>query len=302
MAKIERHPEVENYIHEMTLAEIADRKGIADFFEEGQMIILKDFRLSFDVTALSSLNKSVDNVEDSRLRKALKKMKATSFFEGEPPIAKGDRLLFADPVRQAIFDVLCKGERALFEHASSELSKAHETVLRIFDICFPGYVPFRFIPSVRLTQTLFENLHWDNHSIDDDFHQARIFVNLDSRPRIWHTSHRFPEMVRRLYHDHRLERFAGQDPNLLLNYINGDVLGGTGKIWMENLPKHRIAFEAGEVWLGESRLISHQIYYGESAMVYMWFIRASAMANDANRFNRQLEALHEAFAAEPQLG
>ncbi len=301
MAKIERHPGVEDYIHELTLADIAARNGIADIFEEGQMIILKDFRLNFDFAALASLNKSIDEVEDVRLRKTLKKMKGTSFFEGEPPVVKSDRLLFADPVRQAIFDVICRGDRALFEQASSELKKAHEDVLRIFAICFPEYEPFRFIPSVRLTQTLFENLHWDNHSIDDDFHQARIFANLDSRPRIWHTSHRFPEMVRRLYREHRLEQFAGQDPNLMLDYVNGDVLGGTRNIWMENLPKHRIAFDPGEVWLGESRLISHQIYYGESAMVYMWFIRASGMANDANRFNQRMAALHDSFAtvAEP---
>ena len=75
---------------------------------------------------------------------------------------------------------------------------AHEETLRIFDICFPDYEPFRFIPSVRLTRTLFENLHWDNHSIDDDFHQARIFANLDTRPRIWNVSHRFTDWVRAL--------------------------------------------------------------------------------------------------------
>jgi hypothetical protein len=37
-------------------------------------------------------------------------------------------------------------------------------------------------------------------------------------------------------------------------------------------------------------------------MVYMWFIRASGMANDANRFNQQLAALHESFATEAEPG
>lgn len=302
MAKIERHPDVENYIHEMTLAEIEGRGGVADIFEEGRMILLKEYRLDFDFGALEALHKSIDGVEDARVRKSLKKLQSPFFFEGEPPVKAGDRLVFREPVRQAIFDVLCRGDRAIFDRAAHALKSAHDEVVRIFGICFPDYDPFRFIPSVRLTRTLFENLHWDNHSIDDDFHQARIFANLDSRPRIWHTSFRFPEMMERLYREHRLERFAGKDPNLMLDYINGDVLGGTRNTWMESLPKHRIAFDPGEVWLGESRLISHQIFYGESAMVYMWFVRAATMANGNNRFNHRIEALHSTMAERPQLG
>ena len=164
--------------------------------------------------------------------------------------------------------------------------------LRVFEAAFPGYDPFRLVASLRLTRTLFENLHWDNHSIDDDFHQARVFANLDVRPRIWHVSHRFPEIMRDLYDAYDLGRFAGGDPNEMLNYINGDVLGGTGRKWMDKLPKHRLAFDPGEVWLGESRLVSHQIFYGEAAMVYMWFVQAASMANPGSRFNNRVEEVH----------
>lgn len=300
MARIDRHPDVENYILEMSLSEVADRGGVADIFEEGRMILLQDYRLDFDFDALQALAKSTDGIEDKRTRKTLKKLQAPFFFEGTAPTVDGNRLIFGDPVRQAIFDVLCYGDRDIFDRAASALKSAHDEILRIFGICFPGYEPFRFIPSLRLTQTLFENLHWDNHSIDDDFHQARIFANLDTRPRIWHVSHRFPDMVHKLYQEHDLGRFAGKDPNLLLDYINGDVLGGTQNTWMENLPKHKIAFDPGELWLGESRMISHQIFYGESAMVYMWFLKATSMANADNRFNLRLEALHRQAQVEFQ--
>ncbi|QUT04372.1 hypothetical protein KFK14_15015 [Sphingobium phenoxybenzoativorans] len=298
MAKIERHPDVADYIVEMTLPEIEARRGIADLFENGQMVILKDYRLAFDFEAIGRLTKSTDRVLDGKIRKALKKLQAPVFFQGEAPIVKGGRLLFADPVRQAVFDVLCNGDRVIFDRASHALESAHGEILRIFGICFPDYESFRFIPSLRLTRTLFENLHWDNHSIDDDFHQARIFVNLDTRPRIWHISHRFIDYMRGVYREHDLGRFAGKDPNLMLSYINGDVLGGTTKTWMEALPKHRIAFDSGELWLGESRMISHQIFYGESAMVYMWFVKAASMSNADNRFNARIENLHELMAAE----
>lgn len=292
MAFIERHPDVEDYFVEMSLGEIKGRGGIADIFEEGRLIIIRDFRLDVDFGALAALSKSTDEIEDAALRKKLKKLTAPYFFEGKPPVEDGDRLLFPDATRQAIFDVLCRGDKETFERASGALRHAHEEILRIFELCFPNYEPFRFIPSVRLTRTLFENLHWDNHSIDDDFHQARIFTNLDTRPRLWNVSHRFIDWVRDHYDAYGLDRFAGQDPNVMLDYITGEVFGGTRRTWMDNQPRHRVAFDPGEVWLGESRIISHQIMYGECAAVYMWFVKAATMANPDNRFNLRVEDAH----------
>lgn len=292
MAVIERHPDVDDYFVEISLGDVAKRGGVADIFEEGRVILLKDYRLDFDFAALGALSKSTESIEDGPVRKKIKKMTSTLFFKGEPPVEKNGKLLFEDPIRQAVFDVICRGDRETFERASRALKLAHQEVLRLFDICFPDYDAFRLIPSVRLTQTLFENLHWDNHSIDDDFHQARIFTNLDTRPRIWSVGHRFPDWVRMHYDEYDLGRFAGKDPNLLINFATGDVLGGTKSIWKDNEPRHRIAFEPGEVWLGESRLISHQIYYGEAAAVYMWFVTTASMSDPDRRFNHRLEALH----------
>jgi hypothetical protein len=295
MALIERHPEIEDYFVELSLPEIESRGGVADIFEEGRLVILRDYRLDFDFGALAALSKSTDEIKDPGLRKRLKKLTAPSFFEGKAPTQHGAGLRFPDPLRQAIYDVLCRGERDTFERASTALQNAHSEILRIFEICFPNYEQFRFIPSVRLTRTLFENLHWDNHSIDDDFHQARIFTNLDTRPRLWNVSHRFTDWVGRHYDEYDLERFAGKDPNLMLDFITGEVFGGTRRTWMDRQPRHRVAFDPGEVWLGESRLISHQIVYGESAAVYMWFVKAATMSNLNNRFNLRVEEVHRAM-------
>jgi hypothetical protein len=292
MALIERHPVVEDYFLEFSLVDIAERGGIADLFEDGYLIILKDYRLKVDGSALARLSRSIDTVEDAGIRKRLKKLTANHVFEGPPPRESSGRLIFDDPLRQAIFDVLCRGDRDIFEGAARALKQTHEETLRIFETCFPGYEPFRLIPSVRLTRTMFENLHWDNHNIAEDFHQARIFANLDTRPRIWNTGHRFPDWVRMHYDRLDLGRFAGKDPNLLIDFVTGEILGGTRKTWMDKEPRHRIAFDPGEVWLGESRLISHQIYYGELALVYMWFVRASSMSKPDKRFNARIEKLH----------
>lgn len=301
MARVDRHPQVKDYFVEMDLAEIGARGGAADLFEEGRLILISGYRLPIDYGAFEALGKDIDAVADIGTRRKIKKLTATSFISGEPPRKRslfdrtGPARIFDTPLRQALFDVVCKGDPDIFDRARDALIVAHDEMERIFGICFPSYKPFRFIPSIRLTQTLFENLHWDNHSIDADFHQARLFGNLDSRPRIWHVSHHSDDYLRQIYDEHDLGRFAGKNPNLLLDYVH-DLLGGVSDTWMEHLPKHRIAFEPGEVWSGESRLISHQIFYGEAAMVFMWFMEASDMVNPRNRFNERIEAVHSEMA------
>ena len=292
MALIELHPEVDNYILELSLPEIRARGGVADLVEDGNIVIIKDFRLDLGGGVLAELAKDTDEIEDADLRRRLKKLQSTTFFEG-PQKRRWRGAQFDDPVRQAVFDTLCKGDAALFQRASDMLQKAHEGALRLYEDCFPSYNAYRLMPSVRLTRTLFENLHWDEHWIDGDFHTARVFANLDVRPRIWQLSHRFPDIMRLLYRHHRLERFAGKNPNELLSYINAEVLGGLSYKWKDELPKHRIAFEPGEVWVGESRLVAHQIYYGEAALVYMWLVDTASMANADNRFNVQVDRIHQ---------
>ncbi|MCW2338518.1 hypothetical protein M2337_002751 [Sphingobium sp. B2D3A] len=302
MARVDRHPEVKDYIVEMTLGEIQARGGVADLSEDGQLIVLADYRLPIDHAAFDALDKRAEVISDLGIRRKVKKLTDDAFLAGKPPRRRsifdrtGPARVFNDRLRQTVFDVLCRGDPDIFDRTRTALKVAHDEMLRIFGICFPSYNPFRFIPSIRLTQTLFENLHWDNHSIDDDFHQARLFGNLDARPRIWHVSHHSDDYLRLIYDEFDLGRFAGKDPNLLLEYIHADLLGGLTDTWMEHLPKHKIAFESGEVWSGESRLISHQIFYGEAAAVFMWFMKATDMVNPKNRFNERVAAVHRDMA------
>jgi len=305
MATIIKHPDVEDYFVELTLDEIRSRPdGITDLYEANRLILLKDFRMPIDLDVFKEMSGNIGKVDDPKLRKHLKKLTSTKFFEGAGPEFVEDEngggaygsFATEDPVRRAVYDVLCNGNAALFARASQAMETAHAVALDLFATCFPTYSYFRVVPSVRLTTTLFENLHWDNHQIVDDFQQVRIFCNLDQRPRLWHTSHNFVTYAEQLYREHNLERFAGRDPNEMNNYICGDVLGGTRKACTDPLPRHVIGFEPGEVWFGESRMISHQIFYGERAMVYMFFVSPEGMLAPDRRFNHQVDDLHRRMA------
>ncbi len=287
----------------MTFDEITERRhGVTDLFEDGKLIIIKDYRLPFDFTALEHLDDRLDDVENVGIRRKLKKLEATTFFEGNAPKAVCDEngvpksLRFDNSVRQALFDSLCQGSPDTFNNASSALKTAHDELNRIFRACFPSYNPTRLVPSIRLTETLFENLHWDNHSMIEDFHQVRIFCNLDSRKRIWNLGDRCLDYLETHYRQHGLAQFAERDPTEMLRYISKQILGGVHDICKDDRPRHSVAFEPGEVWIGESRMISHQIWYGQRATVYMWYVDINSMHDKSNRFNARIEDLHARMA------
>lgn len=299
MAKIIKHPDVEDYFVELTLDEIGQRPhGIIPEYEANRLIILKDYRLPVDLKVFEAMSTNLAKIDDPKIRRTVKKMASTSFYGAGK--SDEDPKTTQDPVIRAAYDILCSGNEDLYRDASNALRRAHEEVLRLYATCFPDYGFYRLVPSIRLTQTLFENLHWDNHQIDADFQQARIFCNLDERPRIWHVSHNFANYARQLYDEHDLSRFAGKDPNLLNDYICGDVLGGTRNACRDNLPRHVIGFEPGEVWFGESRMLAHQIFYGERAMVYMFFIDPERMLSPERRFNAQMDTMHRERAGTSQ--
>ena len=85
MALIELHPDVDNYILELDLAAIRERGGVADLVEDGKVVIISDLRLDLDQGVLDELAKSTDAIDDASVRRSLKKLEATAFFEGEPP-------------------------------------------------------------------------------------------------------------------------------------------------------------------------------------------------------------------------
>ena len=244
----------------------------------------------------------IEGVEDEKIRRKLKKLESTTFFEGNAPETVLDdngvpkSLRFDNTLRQSLFESLCQGDPAIFNGASSALKSAHDELNNIFKVCFPDYRPTRLVPSIRLTETLFENLHWDNHSMIEDFHQTRIFCNLDSRKRIWNLGDRCLDYLEANYRQHGLAEFAERDPTEMLVYISKQILGGVVDICKDARPRHSVAFDPGEVWICESRMIAHQIWYGLRATVYMWYVDINSMHDKRSRFNARIEDLHARMA------
>ena len=62
---------------------------------------------------------------------------------------------------------------------------------------------------------------------------------------------------------------------------------------LDRLPKNHIAFEQGELWLCETRLVSHQIYHGEKAFAAMYFSTPESMDRPDLLFDARVEQLHQ---------
>ena len=96
-----------------------------------------------------------------------------------------------------------------------------------------------------------------------------------------------------MYGEQRLRRFAGRNGDDLNYFVNNNVLGGMRTPCLDRLPKNHIAFEQGEVWLCETRIVSHQIYHGAKAFAAMYFSTPDSMDRPALAFDQRIARLHE---------
>ena len=84
MALVELHPEVQEYVVPLTLAEIEHRGGVADLVEDGRLVVISDVRLNIDFATIERLAKSTAAVSDDQLRRQLKKLEATRRWRPRP--------------------------------------------------------------------------------------------------------------------------------------------------------------------------------------------------------------------------
>jgi hypothetical protein len=179
-------------------------------------------------------------------------------------------------------DIVCESERVL--------SRA----LPIYEKIFEGYIFSRKKVSWRLNATLNENMHIDTYKQPSFDHFARMFINLDSQPRIWNTSYTLDDMYE-MHGQAALDALAGNvTPTLLHQELNARTFGTQSSLeWWDNKDRHVTYFDPGDIWIVDSRLISHQIFYGRRALSIDFFVDPGSMLNP----RRQYLAMAEDFIA-----
>lgn len=288
MALIIKNPKIDDYFLNVSYKDaIAGRSGIAPIYESGKFILLQDYKFEIDYDFLNSISlaeaqRALDGKDVTRIQKLSYK-----YIISLDPNRPQNR------IQEAIFKNAFDGNINKFLYFQKQVKQGHKQVLKLFERLFPKYECFELSGTWRFTPTLFENLHWDNFPDMDDRHQARIFINIDNNPRIWHTSYQLEDFCRENYSQLNLHKFKESNPNDVINFMDKNVFGGMENRCLDGFERHCIAFEQGDIWLADSRLISHQIYQGNRAIIYMFHIKPESMDDPEKRFNRRIERLHE---------
>lgn len=282
MATIIRDPQVEDNIVEMDVATAEDRAEIRQRYEAGQLILLRDFRYDLDFKFLDDLSFDVEGPPEY-LRK-LKKYGGDKIAQLSPTST--------NPLDQFVFAAVFGSDAGRLAYYQAQVSSGNAQCDALYASIFPDYRTTRALYTWRFTSTKYENLHWDNFGIPEIFQQVRIFTNIAKSPRLWMTSHNIAKYADSIYDKFGLQAFANRMADDLNRHVNTAALGGMKAPCMDRLPKHHLAFEQGDVWLCETRIVCHQIYHGEKAFASMYFSEPESMDKPELGFDTLIAGLH----------
>jgi len=281
-----RDPEVADHIVSMKVETEQGCAEVRRLYEEGNLILLEGVRFDLDYAFLNSLDFDVDGPPEF-----LKKLKKYG----------GDRVLALQPgsensLDRFVYKEVFKADPGTLAYFQEQVRSGDAQSDALYARLFPNYVNSRTVYTWRFTSTMFENLHWDNFGIEEPFQQVRIFTNIASSPRLWRTSHRIDEYSDTIYDRQDLGRLAGKIGDDLNRFVNKS-LGGMKSACLDRMPKNHLAFEQGDVWICETRIVAHQIYHGERAFAAMYFSDPQTMDRPELGFDARIARLHERHAS-----
>lgn len=132
----------------------------------------------------------------------------------------------------------------------------------------------------RLTETPEGGLHIDcfneGKRLNDflnSFHRIKLFINIDTEPRVWRTSYTLPEILAR-YRD-VLPSTLPKDRNAIASIMSGLDL-------MKDAPAHSVAYPPLSAVAVNAEAVSHQVMRGKK-MIAAEFICAGADMLDPKR-------------------
>jgi len=282
MAIIVRDPSIADYIVEREIKSETDRMEVQRLYEEGYLVLLKGVKFDIDVEFLNSINFDVPGPPE--ILHKVKKLGGHKFLGLSPKNTA--------PIDTFVFQKIFGSDAGKLAYFQEQVRSGNAQSDALYGSLFPQYIATRTVHTWRFTETMFENLHWDVFGIPEPFHQVRIFTNLARSPRLWRVSHHVDEFADGIYDEWNLSQFAGTIGDDLLRFMNKDILLGKAPC-LDRQPKHHIAFQQGDVWICETRLLAHQIYHGERAFAAMYFSDPERMSRPELGFEARIERLHE---------
>lgn len=279
MPKLFVHPDLPNYFlpAEEVVAGSSPRSFVPEY-EDGKVIYFPNLNTNIDFDFWAGL--------DTDLYPALKKMPHSPNMSDLSDVEDLAKRLKKREVPTQLIGIIC-----------DNMVKIYNLLLPIYSKVFSDYEFERTNVVWRLNTIMAENLHLDTPADPSPHHFARMFVNLDNQPRIWQTSWPIDHVEGIMKGKVPSDIIRDSSANDLWAYLNKSVFGKSSKEWWDNQPRHVAFFAPGDVWIVDSRQISHQIFYGRRAVSIDFFIDPSKMLHP----ERYYLSIAERFRAENAL-
>lgn len=278
MAEIFKNASLPDYFTVIDGRSREELATMAQNYESEKVILLNNRRIKFDAPFFSTVIFPAHGY---------KKFKTFQFVEA---LRRGE----------ALYPTLAKdcfeNDRGKARYFGEQVTLIVEQVCALLDEAAAQYRISKPRLTLRCAPTFNENLHFDVYDEDIETHHFRLFVNLDSAHRIWHTSWRLSDVLDRM--KELPERILQEEtPGGLIKRLNFHVFGGIDSVYEERgEPKHVAFFETGEIWFVDSRKVSHQIFYGRRAISSESVVEICNMVAPQNHYltlaeNRRREIL-----------
>lgn len=250
MPELFLNPKLPNYFHcASDMTSPSDGRCYVEEYEDAKVIYFPNLNLGIDHDFWSHA--------DTDQTLALKKF-AIDLLEDQEESGQRDQHL--QKLRTLGLD------ESTIEVLSEQMLAIYKAILPIYKTIFSHYDFDRQKVVWRLNPTMAENMHVDTYRSESKLHFARMFINLDNQPRIWQTSWTIQDMVRQAKSIIPPEKLEGLNHNEVWAKINATFFGKNSLQWWDDQPRHIAFFAPGDVWVVDSRQVSHQVFYGRRAL------------------------------------
>lgn len=290
MATIKLHPSVSDYHRRYDVLGSGNNERLEMLrdYESGKIVLLDNCGFDFDFDLFDRIR--IDEHPDRLVHYLVAKLSMVDYLD---VLCDGDdaflvtteavvrRRAASDPAREAAYQTLKNylrqttfSSRELRQRLTHQILSFERAVLKFYAKVFPEYPYSKYSINWRLTEARGESLHVDAYRTEKDFHQVKLFINLDSAPRIWNTGEQMQTLIRRHYVSRGLYRHHGEDYQRFLEECD-KVLFDAKEGPKDCHETHTTFFDRGDVWIAETRNIPHQIFFGRKMVSVQFYIPAS---------------------------
>lgn len=275
MAKLFLNPKLPDYfVAAPDVTSAASARSCVSDYEAAKVIHFPNFRPAIDHQFWGSL--------DTDKYAALKKF-GIDLSPGFDNLHQHRERMVREQMDGAIADTICDQMKTLYD-----------LLLPAYLAIFHDYSFDRRKVMWRLNTIMAENMHVDTYKTEVEHHFARMFINLDTQPRIWHTSWRIEDMMAQAVRKIAPEELEGLSRGAVWSKLNGFFFGKSSREWWDDQPRHIAFFAPGDVWVVDSRQVAHQIFYGRRALSIDFYVPRESMKDPDLHYL----ALAERFRAE----